>query len=851
MTEKEQHQHSNPAVGQAGRHPRRRFAQGAQLRQSAALNVRRTLWGLGGMLAAFLLGRCALLFDARPLGIALLCAATHAIPYIWGGLVISALTADGGRVILICAYTAALLIRILSRSAIDLPGAGRGPSRTESETGNSDGHGAGQTLHRRLADRLRIWIARGEALMTHWFSESIYLRMMTACVCAFLVSLYTIISGGFLYYDLFGAIFAMVTAPVATLLYAGLFPAGEWDGTDLGSDKKSRRILRLIAPAALVFSLMLSLRQASIYGFSLCACVGFTLTLCVTRRRGTVQGIGAGILCGLAYSPALVPSFALGAAVFRPLAHLSPLLAALLSCAVGVAWGAVPLGGSVMTEFLPAILAGSLLTCAADKLLTRPSLLMTPLPDAVRLEAAERADVDHQRAAQSEERMRALAETFSSLAEIFYSLSDRLRRPGLLDLRRMCDHAFDAVCPECPDREICWGADYVGTLTRLSRMSAALYERGQVTHEDMGEEFLSRCPSADDLRERMNGECARMTEMALRTEKAEIFAMDFDGLSHILNDALQEQDDDFLYDEVLSEQVQRALTAIDLRCEGVLVFGKRRKQIVARGIDATTCTWSSESIRRRLEETLDCLLADLTFDLNDTGVTMRAQTRPRYTVRRVMRTMAAKGGICGDTVNVFDTEREMSYALISDGMGTGQEAAFTSGMCSLFLEKMLTAGNHAETSLRMLNSMIRQKGGGIGMECTATVDLMELDCLCGRAVFLKSGASPTYVRRGDDLFRLHAQTAPIGILRTVDAQRISYDIHPGDVIIMLSDGICPEDGGEEVASEGMWLLDLLSDGWEDQTDVMAERILNEARRRGSEDDLSVILMEVREVEVGL
>lgn len=848
MTEKEQHQHRNPAVGQA--RPHRRFAAGAHLRQSAALNVRRTLWGFGGMLAAFLLGRCALLFDARPLGIALLCAATHAIPYIWGGLVISALTASGGRAILIGAYTAALLIRILSRSAIDLPGAGRGPLCVESEE-ESDGEterGAVPSLPRRVCHHLRTWMERGEALMSQWFSESIYLRMMTACVCAFLISLYTIISGGFLYYDLFGAIFAMVTAPLATFLYAGLFPTGEWDGREEQGGTRARRILRLIAPAALVFSLMLSLREATVYGFSLCACVGFTLMLCVTRRRGMVQGIGAGILCGLAYSPVLVPSFALGAAVFRPLAHFSPLLAALLSCAVAAAWGAVPLGAEVMIEFLPAVLAGAFLTCAADKLLTRPSLLMTPLPDAVRLEAAERADVDHQRAAQSEERMRALSEAFSSLAEVFYSLSDRLRRPGLLDLRRMCDRAFDGVCPTCPDRELCWGADYVGTLTRLSRMSAALYERGQVTREEMGEDFFARCPSAEDLRERMNGECARMTEMALRTEKAEIFAMDFDGMSHILNDALREQDDDFLYDEVLSEQARRTLTAIDLRCEGVLVFGKRRRQIVARGVDATACTYSSEAIRRRLEESLGCLLGELTFDLNDTGVTMRAQTRPRYEVRRVMRTMAAKGGICGDTVNVFDTDRQMSYALISDGMGTGQEAAFTSGMCSLFLEKMLAAGNRADTSLRMLNSMIRQKGGGIGMECTATVDLMELDCLCGRAVFLKSGAAPTYVRRGGDLFRLHAQTAPIGILRTVDAQRISYDIRAGDVIIMLSDGICPEDGGEEVASEGMWLLDLLSDGWENQTDVMAEQILREARQRGSEDDLSVIVLEVRESE---
>jgi stage II sporulation protein E len=314
----------------------------------------------------------------------------------------------------------------------------------------------------------------------------------------------------------------------------------------------------------------------------------------------------------------------------------------------------------------------------------------------------------------------------------------------------------------------------------------------------------------------------------------------------VLEDALASQQDDFWYDEELCEEIRRAMLAMDLRTEGVVVFGKRRRQIVARGVDATASTLGAAAIRRRLEQVCGFSLGELSFDLSDTGVTMRVSTRPRFAVRTVTRTAAAGGGICGDTVNVFHSERELSYALISDGMGSGAEAAFTSGMCSLFLEKMLMAGNRGETALRMLNSMIRQKGGGIGMECSATVDLMELDLICGRAVFLKSGAAPTYVRRDDSLFRLHARTAPIGILRSVDAQRLAYDVAPGDVIIMLSDGVAAEDGIEENGGECVWLLDLLSDGWEEDMDSMADVILRRAREEGSADDLSVILIRVEE-----
>lgn len=850
MTEKERSRKklSHVADGQAVAAKRRGLPH-ADIGVNAAA-LQQTLWGICGAIAAFLLERCTLLFGARPLGIALLCAATHGIPYLYGGLAISALTAQTGGVVMLCAYTAALVIRIVSRSAIELPGAGRPPVYQ----GDDGGEGEQALLdtepseaRRRVS--LRVWCVRAarryRELMSKWFSENVYLRMMTACVCAFIVSLYTIISGGFLYYDLFGAFFAMVTAPAATFLYAGLFSVCADDVRAMDTPT-ARRIYRAVAIAALSFSVLFSLRPLALMGISLSACAGLMLTLCVTRRRGLLQGLAAGLLCGLAHAPVLVPSFALAAVAFWLLCRFSSLIAAAAACGAALGWSFVPLGVGTLSTFLPSALTASLMICAMDKLLTRPTLLLAPPSDTARIEVSEQAEVEARRAALCEARMRELSEAFSSLADVFYSLSDRMKRPGLLDLRRMCDRAFDAVCPDCPGRDLCWGGDYVGTLTRLSRMAAALHERGRVEVSDLDESFAARCEALPRLCESMNAECARMTEAALLTGKTEVFAMDFEGLSRVLEDALASQQDDFWYDEELCEEIRRAMLAMDLRTEGVVVFGKRRRQIVARGVDATASTLGAAAIRRRLEQVCGFSLGELSFDLGDTGVTMRVSTRPRFAVRTVTRTAAAGGGICGDTVNVFHSERELSYALISDGMGSGAEAAFTSGMCSLFLEKMLMAGNRGETALRMLNSMIRQKGGGIGMECSATVDLMELDLICGRAVFLKSGAAPTYVRRDDSLFRLHARTAPIGILRSVDAQRLAYDVAPGDVIIMLSDGVAAEDGIEENGGECVWLLDLLSDGWEEDMDSMADVILRRAREEGSADDLSVILIRVEE-----
>ncbi len=795
--------------------------------RSSAVKWHQTALGLGGALAAFLLGRCSLLFGARPLGIALLCAATHSIPYLYGGLVLSALTMGPGAAVLICTYTAALLIRILSRSAVE----------TE-ETERAD-----EQPHKRTPTVLLQW-QEGR-----WFSENVYLRMMTACVSAFIVSLYTIIKGGFLYYDLFGAFFAMVTAPAATMLYAGLFGRGAGAQGPLPKEHTSRTLRLILAKGALALSLLFSLRDLYLFNISLSALGGFALTLWTARRRGLIPGLICGLLCGLAHDPVLTPSFVLGALAFSLLLRFAPTIAAMGAALAGLSWSFYPLGFATLSSFFPAILSASLGVYAFDKLADRPAPLFGALPQASSIERAEQADVDRMQVERYEARLTQLSDTFSGMARLFYNLSDRLKRPGLLDLRRMCDRRFDAVCNECPGRELCWGTDYVGTMTQLSRMAAALYERGQVGQEDVSDTFAARCQSLPRLWQEMNEECARMTQAALQNEKTEVFAMDYEGLSHILADALEEQRGEFAYDEEMSEQVRRALLAMDIGVDGVLVWGSRRRQIVARGIDASASTRGSGEIRQKLEEICGVALGDIHFDLAQTGVTMRVSTRPKLTARHALAALGAKGGICGDTVNTFGTEGEYRYALICDGMGTGQEAAFTSGMCSLFLEKMLTAGNRPDTALRMLGSMIRQKGVGLGMECSATIDLLELDLLTGKAVLLKCGACPTYVRRDDCLFRLHAHTAPIGILRQLDAQRLSCDILPGDVIILLSDGVgeatSPADSTEEDAP---WLLDLLADGWLEDLDAMARLILSRAREEGSRDDMSVILVAVADAD---
>ena len=136
------------------------------------------------------------------------------------------------------------------------------------------------------------------------------------------------------------------------------------------------------------------------------------------------------------------------------------------------------------------------------------------------------------------ERLRGISDALSSLSEVFYNLSDRSRRPGTLDLRRVCDGAFDRVCADCPNHPECWGLEYAETLSSLNAMIASLHKKGRVTGEELGESLRARCARTEALVAHVNRECARVTGEMLRNNRTEIFAMDYEGAAQIINEAL-------------------------------------------------------------------------------------------------------------------------------------------------------------------------------------------------------------------------------------------------------------------------------------------------------------------------
>ena len=787
------------------------------------------MWGGAG----YLTGLCQMLFETNPLGMALLCAGGNPLA-VFLGLALAELALMEHPVLMICVYAAVAMLRGVLVFLLETPEAKVGfASQLKSHLSElRDGQPSGNEKH--SLNRVRRMIAQAANSIGEIFTESVCIRCAIAGIAMLLVSLFRIIEGQFRYYDLFAAIFSIAVAvaavPVLSVRLEG---------------KSSDRILRGISAYSVMAALVWSGNFAAIGAIPVSAVLGLIFTLWATEDEGMLFGVGAGVCCGLAYRPILLPAFVLGALVYGTFSQKRRVSAGIpLSCLAALLWTVYADGSDKISVALPAyLLAGAILSPLMLIRYRRESMNAEDGgAEPQRLDAETQLRYEKTRQENANDQFRNISDAFSALSEIFYNLSDRLRRPGALDLRRICDSSFDCFCADCPNKTICWGLEYSDTYQTVGGLISHLHTKGKVSSDQIPAHLRQRCGSMDLILEQINAECARFTGELLRSSRTEIFAMDYEAAANIINDALQENDGEYRFDPELEMRLTEYLSDAGVEAVGVTVYGMRRRQIVVQGVNVENATVTLETLRCDLGEMCGLELSAPVFEMENNISKMLLHARKKISVMGAQNNVSADGGVSGDTVNLFSNKKDFFYALISDGMGAGREAAVTSNLCSAFLEKMLRAGNRAVTSLRMLNNMILSRCPDSTGECSSTVDLIELDLITGKANFIKGGAAPSFVVRRGTVHRLQAGTFPIGIIQKLDTQVSSYDLREGDTVVMISDGVMQDD------PECKWLTEYLSGCGEKDPEEIVYEICLRASEFSDHDDCSAIALRIMNAE---
>ena len=752
---------------------------------------------------SFLLAHTHALFGAYPFALALLAVCERRVPFAFAGACVGALTLGERGYVYCAAYIFLILLRLF-------------------------------LSHPRAEGRV---LPASEA----YFEEATPLRVAVAASVGLFLAFYQLLAGGIAADSLYFALATMILPPLSAALFLGYFHSGISPFALLTAENApshfaaTRQEWHLsLGVASLLFCVVLGAGEGALFGISVSYCLAAFACLLFSQKWGLLRGTVCALLVSAGtLAPVYLPAFGVMAALSGLLYNVG-LFYALASACIGGTLAAFSLTGlPALVGFLPEAVVSVALAWPLFKNLPNVSSAGAERRRRERAEATEEA----RRRLPTVERMEMLSGAYRSLSEIFCRLSDAAAHPSEEEYAAACLSACRRLCEGCAGWEGCFEKGERNGQRALSCV-AEQYARGTPPPDiRIPESLLRSCGRFTFVLDAMKNACAALEEEKRRTDRNGVFGQNYAAMAEMLSDAAQCEVREGREDAALSRALSRAFEEAGISLRHLSVFGSRRRYIVADGVRWNPEKHSEEELRGRLEQIAACRLSPAVFEPTADGMRMRFESMRRLSVGVHQATAARGREVSGDAFSAFEGHGDYGYALLSDGMGSGREAAIAAGISCAFLRQTLGAGTSKSAALRALNTVLCERG----VECSATVDLLELDLLYGRACFVKSGAAASYVKRGDRLFRIRSGTVPIGLLGALDAEKIRFDLEIGDVVVMLSDGI------SQTTEDAAWLCEMLAAATEADLDALADRILESARslREDGGDDMTVALVEIK------
>ncbi len=198
--------------------------------------------------------------------------------------------------------------------------------------------------------------------------------------------------------------------------------------------------------------------------------------------------------------------------------------------------------------------------------------------------------------------------------------------------------------------------------------------------------------------------------------------------------------------------------------------------------------------------------------------------------------------VSGDYYSLLTLREGKQVIILSDGMGSGPRAREESKGTVSLLEDLLEAGFSRDLTFKTVNTVMQLRSVE---ETFATVDMALIDLQEGRAEICKIGASPSFIKRGEQVKEISASSLPLGILADIEMDSKRERLQHEDLLIMVTDGV--SEAGVKISNSANWVKKKLLEINHAHPQLVADNLLQEAleRNRGQAcDDMSVIVCKV-------
>lgn len=758
----------------------------------------------GGVIAAMaaltiglLFGRHHLIFGAYPLGVAVISALPTLVwPTLIGALVGSLTLGADGLILAVCT-TIALVVRLFTcRASADFP----------------------------------------------IFGEGLMLRMCASIISGFTFAVYECIVSGISLATILCSLTMILVTPILTFVLTGLFSesisitsvfSGEVDLSLTGKTDSQKYDLIFFQCSALVtmFLVTLALSEINLFGIGTDFIFVSLATLLSAKKLGAPRAMAIGFVSALGSSAITAVAFALIGLVSGLMFPFGIVGALVSAGATASIWSVYASGAQGLLSILPEYAIAATIASPMLKSVTR---LKQKAEQDVTSSAADMVGIfSLSYRNRYSGNLDVLESSLSSISSVIRSSAPTSDIPTEDELRAIVEDTAEEVCVACDEFDFCQKEDIFPARKNREKLLQILLRGEVISPSDINTD-TEFCYTPERICEAINLRVAGLYQEKFRARWAAVGADQYDLVGKLISEARLSDRREKAQDTRLTDKLTSELKAMGFPTASIKVFGERKKRFIIAMEDEDGKDITRGEIISKIESECGMAVGAPEFFRKDKCALMECGTTKSYDAEFAICSSSGGGEVSGDTSIAFFGSDDRFYAICSDGMGSGEEAKRTSEFACNFLKCALGIGS-PETALHLLNSTLR----GRGAECSATIDIFSLDTIDGSATFIKSGAAPSFVKRDSSIFRIKSTTAPIGLMKNIDSERICVEIKGGDYVIMLSDGV------SEVAEESPWLLELLTKSPKETPKAYAEYILSEAKRCSkSRDDMSVIVVKI-------
>ena len=557
--------------------------------------------------------------------------------------------------------------------------------------------------------------------------------------------------------------------------------------------------------------------------------LGFA-ALTLSERKSASIAMVVPALCGLCLSAvggsigagaAVIAISALVSAVFRGAGKPVRAAGYVFICAAGMLVSGVDEGG--FRILIEAATAGT---------------LFAVIP-ADRLCAPESAFADKGIAAMIHERLNFAADAIAGIESGITAAADVLDRKYALDVRDVADRAANRACRSCPNSMVCWGRKYELFHKEFGRLVTQLRAGCELTEFSMSPDCAELCVDRGGAVRAIEAEYSRyvsaMADERRVKELRRIYTDQLSGVRDILRDmgSLNTQTLTVSRDLASEKRAETVLKESGVDKPHAFIMQDRNSKLRFEAYGATEPQVTREYLGALLSGAIGRELELPEIGGSNGRFRITATERTRLSAKVGVYQLARdENKVCGDCYECFTGADGSLYIVLSDGMGTGSRARVDSTMACSVLSKLLKSGISLPAALETVNTALMVKSAD---ESFATLDICRIDLNSGECAVYKAGAATTYIKSDNRLIRAALSSPPAGTGGRLNVPAQRFSVKNGDVIVMMTDGVAPDE---------QWLSRELS-GRADPCEL-SERIAKAARvsENGREDDISVVAVVV-------